>query len=149
VARELIKILSLFKYLDGSQSLSYNQLQESLKALDFSIQQSTEIWGLFNDAKKCYYLIDGKASKAKSEFARTLMYFLNYLDSLNETLDSESSDTLKSNVNGARYQLNLSLSELLKEKLSEESSYGEDSSEVYLLLSNSPTISDPLTYPKF
>jgi hypothetical protein len=149
VSRELVKILSLFKYLDGSESLTYNQLEESLKALDFSIQQSAEIWGLFHDAKKCYYLIDGKTSKAKSEFARTLMYFLNYLDSLNESLDSDSSDMLKANVNGSRHQLNLSLAELLKEKLDEESGYSEDSSKVYLLLSKAPRISDPLTYPKF
>lgn len=148
MARELIKILSLFQYLDGSQRLTYKQLEESLAALDFSIQQSTEIWGLFNDAKKCYYQIEGKSSKVKSDFAQSLMYFLNYLDSLNEMLDSESAEAMKASVHSSRYKLNFALIELLNEKLSEESGYGEDRSKVYLLLNNAPSISDPLTYPK-
>jgi hypothetical protein len=145
---KLNKILSLFQYLDGTRDLTYLDLKDSIEALDYMIQESTEVWGLFNDAKKCYYKIEFGSSKAKSEFARTLMYFLNYLDLSNESLDNENRDIIKANIDGARSQVNLSLVALFHEKLTEESGYSQDGSQVYLALSSAPSISDPFAYPK-
>lgn len=144
----LPKILALFKHLDSSSELQYRELIESLKALDDAINTQNEIWGLFMDAKTCYYRILNKSSLQKTEFTKHLMNFLNYLDQLNESLEEDSSEILREDMKFSLLHLNNSISGLLAEKLASQLELTFNGAEVYIALEGLPKIGDLLAPPK-
>lgn len=144
----LPKILALFKHLDSSSELQYRELIESLKALDDAINTQNEIWGLFMDAKTCYYRTLNKSSLQKTEFTKHLMNFLNYLDQLNEYLEEDSSEILREDMKFSLLHLNNSISGLLAEKLASQLELTFNGAEVYIALEGLPKIGDLLAPPK-
>lgn len=140
-------ITSLLKHLDGSVLLSHKELSKAIVSLNNMISSAEGHWTLFLEAKKCYYKIESKQPKPNVEFAKSLMYFLNFLDQAEETWEDNPKELLD-NLNGALLYLNENVRGLLIESMRKSTSYSSDGAKTFIALEGFPQISNPLTTPK-